>query len=179
MKKKIIRIYVKLQQVHRRATFKSLVDWHVLYCARRKTHDKRHVSFVSNVCHISLFGPLNLRGWLLVRCDNVSLSVSRTLVVSAPFFARALRESPRASRNPHTSSVLNATTQGGLSAVFVFPFFPVSFRSLARGGRWNDGSRKKSTEKGEKPVGEISREKIIRIFRVSQIKIRVRVRKIN
>lgn len=76
-----------------------------------------------------------------------------------------LRSSPALSENPpehRATPILLATKRNytrGLSAVFVFPFFPVSFRSLARGGRWTtEAGRNQPKRAKSRPTDEIARE---------------------
>lgn len=51
----------------------------------------------------------------------------------------------------------------GLSAVFVFPFFPVSFRSFARGDRWaaTEAGRNQPRRAKSRPTDERSLEKSV------------------
>lgn len=91
-----------------------------------------------------------------------------------------LRSSPALSENPpehRATPVLLRTKRNytrGLSAVFVFPFFPVSFRSFARGGRWTtEAGRNQPRRAKSRPTDEISRGWIVeKIFHFWQIKVR-------
>lgn len=110
-------------------TFKSYkIDvYRIMFCAKVAI---RGTSVLSVTFVIFLDLVRRSWGWLLVRC-----------VPLFPWPSR-LRSSPALSENPpehRATPILLGTKRNytrGLSAVFVFPFFPVSFRSLARGGRW-------------------------------------------
>lgn len=137
-----------------------LVIYGIIYSAR----NNRYVSFAANFV-IFLYSVCWIHGWLYlcVRTTCASLSLTLTGGVRLRFSS-----SPAPSENPPrhraTPVFLGAKRNytRGLSAVFVFPFFPVSFRSFARGDRWTtEAGRNQPRRAKSRSTDGRSREKIV------------------